>query len=250
MNRKKIIDWITYLANMLVALPIFGMISCAVFWLGYQGIFLHGNPPVWAQLCVPLMIDLMLIVLWGRYQYRIMILKKPRPPHETRRNLLILAGCIVIAFLLIFGLACYHKAERMKQAGKLLRSKQKNTEQHDSIDIKKILLHNNDFIKKNISCIEVLYCKKSSLRDNSGWNVILKINTADIDFSKLTLLDSESKIIFINWLRQTDFFAKNTSFLPPGPAKLYRPSETDEIGFPAVFCKNQKSFVFLYNSKL
>ena len=133
MNRKKIIDWITYLANMLVALPIFGLISCAVFWLGYQGIFLHGNPPVWTQWCFPIMIDLMLTVLWGRYQYSILILKKPRPPHETRRNLLILAGCIVIAFLLIFGLACYLKAERMKQAGLKMHSKQKNTEPQEKV---------------------------------------------------------------------------------------------------------------------
>jgi len=133
MNRKKIIDWITYLANMLVALPIFGMISCAVFWLGYQSIFLHGNPPVWAQWCFPIMIDLMLTVLWGRYQYSILILKKPRPPHETRRNLLILAGCIVIAFLLIFGLACYLKAERMEQAGLKMHSKQKNTEPQEKV---------------------------------------------------------------------------------------------------------------------
>ena len=79
------------------------------------------------------MIDLMLTVLWGRYQYSILILKKPRPPHETRRNLLILAGCIVIAFLLIFGLACYLKAERMKQAGLKMHSKQKNTEPQEKV---------------------------------------------------------------------------------------------------------------------
>ena len=127
MNRQKIIDWITYLANMLVALPIFGMIGCAVFWLVYQAVFPCSNPPVWAQWCFPLMIDWMLTVLWGRYQYCILIQKKPRPPHETKRNLLILAGCIVIAFLLSFGLAGYLKAERMKQAGQVLRSKQKNT---------------------------------------------------------------------------------------------------------------------------
>ena len=132
MNRKKIIDWITYLANMLVALPIFGLISCAVFWLGYQSIFLHGDPPVWSQLCVPLMIDLMPTVLWGRYQYSILILKKPRPPHETRRNLLILAGCAAAAFLLIFGLACYLKAERMEKVRKKMQEieqKQKIQEQ-------------------------------------------------------------------------------------------------------------------------
>ena len=128
MNTRKLIQWVTYAVNMLVSLPVFGLISCAVFWLAYQGLFPRTNPPVWAQWCFPIMIDLMLTVLWGRYQYSILILKNPRPPHETRRNLLILAGCIVIAFLLTFGLACYLKAERMKQAGQTLRSKQKNTE--------------------------------------------------------------------------------------------------------------------------
>ena len=129
MIRKKLIDWITYVLNMLVALPVFGIIGCMVFGITYAGISPPStDPPIWAQWCFPLLIDLVLTVLWGRYQYRILILKTPRPPHETRRNLLILAGCIVIAFLLIFGLACYLKAERMKQAGQVLRSKQKNTE--------------------------------------------------------------------------------------------------------------------------
>ena len=132
MNRKKIIDWITYVLNMLVALPVFGLISCAVFWLAYQGLFPRTNPPVWAQLCVPLMIDLVLITLWGRYQYRILILKTPRQPHETRRNLLILAGCVAAAILLIFGFACYLKAERMEKVRKKIQEieqKQKKQEQ-------------------------------------------------------------------------------------------------------------------------
>jgi len=132
MIRKKLIDWITYVLNMLVALPVFGLISCAVFWLAYQGIFPCTNPPIWAQWSFPLLLDLVLITLWGRYQYRIIILKTPRPPHETRRNLLILAGCAAAAFLLIFGLACYLKAERMEKVRKKMQEieqKQKIQEQ-------------------------------------------------------------------------------------------------------------------------
>ena len=35
MDRKKALDWITYIANMLVALPFIGMGSCfVVFWSG------------------------------------------------------------------------------------------------------------------------------------------------------------------------------------------------------------------------
>jgi len=113
---KKIIDWITYGANMLVAIPVFGLISGVVFGLAYQLLYPHNNPPEWAQWSLPSLLDLVLITLWGRYQYRVLILKTPRPPHETRRNLLILAGCVTIGFLLIFWLACYLKAERMEKA--------------------------------------------------------------------------------------------------------------------------------------
>ncbi|MBO4632453.1 MAG: hypothetical protein J5858_11075 [Lentisphaeria bacterium] len=121
MNWKKLVDWITYVLNILAALPVFGLISCAVFWLTYQGIFPYTNPPEWAQLSFPLLLNLVLITLWGRHQYRIVILKTPRPPHETRRNLLILAGCVAVAFLLIFSLVCYRKAERMEKAQKKIQ---------------------------------------------------------------------------------------------------------------------------------
>ena len=114
-------------------------------------------------------------------------------------------------------------------------------------EIKNILLHNN-LVKNNISHIEVLYCKKGASRDDSGWNIILRIKTSDIDFSRLTLLDIESKNIFMEWFKQTDFFAKNTSFIPSETSKLYRPSKTDGIGFPAIFCENQKSIIFMYNT--
>ena len=35
MIRGKLIDWITYVLNMLAALPVFGLISCAIFWFAY-----------------------------------------------------------------------------------------------------------------------------------------------------------------------------------------------------------------------
>jgi len=122
MNARKIVDWITYAVNMLVALPVFGIIGCMVFGITYAGISPPStDPPIWAQWCFPLLIDLVLTVLWGRYQYRILILKTPRPPHETRRNLLILAGVIAAAFLLAFGFACYIRAERMEKAQKTIQ---------------------------------------------------------------------------------------------------------------------------------
>lgn len=125
MTRKKLIDWITYGINLLVALPVFGLISCGIFWIIYQVIFPHTNPPDWARWSFPLLFALILIALWSRYQYRVLILKTPRPPHETRRSLLILAGCVTIAFLLILGLARCLERERMEKAKKKIQEIEK-----------------------------------------------------------------------------------------------------------------------------
>ena len=114
MNRKKILDWITYLVNILVALPVFGLIGCGVFGLAYAVAFPCRNPPTWAAWFFPIALDLLLTGLWGWYQYRLIFRQTPRPPNETRRTLLILAVSVTIAFALSFGLACWIKAKRIK----------------------------------------------------------------------------------------------------------------------------------------
>ena len=121
MNRRKIIDWITYILNMLVALPIFGLISCAVFWFCFQIAFPRTNPPEWAEWFFPIILELFLIVLWGRHQYRVLVLKVPRPPQETRRSLLFLAGFVTMVFLLFFSMRIWIKAERSEKALEQLR---------------------------------------------------------------------------------------------------------------------------------
>ena len=117
MNRKKTLDRITYFVNILVALPVFGLIGCGVFGLVYAIAVPCRNPPTWAAWFFPIALDLLLTGLWGWYQYRLIFLRTPRPPHETRRTLVILAVvCVAIAFVLFFGLACRLKAERMSEA--------------------------------------------------------------------------------------------------------------------------------------
>lgn len=116
MDRKKTLDRITYLVNILIALPVFGLIGCGVFGLVYAIAFPCRNPPEWAAWFFPIALDLLLTGLWGWYQYRLIFLQTPRPPHETRRTLVILAVCVAIAFALIFGLAYRIRTERMKEA--------------------------------------------------------------------------------------------------------------------------------------
>lgn len=121
MNRGKIIDWITFILNVLVALPVFGLISLTFFSIFYLLAFPGANPPEWAKWFFPTVLELFLIVLWGRYQYRLLVLKVPRPPHETRLTLLFLAGFVAVMFLLFFSMVIWNKAERTDKALEKLR---------------------------------------------------------------------------------------------------------------------------------
>ena len=85
MNWKKTVDWITYELNMLVALPVFGLISFGIFELAFYIMFPRADVSGWSWIPA-VILDIILIILWGKYQYRILVLKIPRPPNETIRN--------------------------------------------------------------------------------------------------------------------------------------------------------------------
>lgn len=125
MNWKKTVDWITFILNMLVALPFFGLISCGIFELAFYIMFPRTDVSGWSWIPA-VILDIILIILWGKYQYRILVLKIPRPPNETIRTLLILAGFIAAVILLIlFGRLWAERMERDQE----FEQKQKIQEQ-------------------------------------------------------------------------------------------------------------------------
>ena len=101
MDWKKKLDWITYIVNMLAALPFLGLISAIA-----SGLFLDaincGVRPEWDFWVCFFWIFLILTVLWGRYQYRLLILKNPRHPRVTWKSLLFLGGFVLVVTLLPF----------------------------------------------------------------------------------------------------------------------------------------------------
>ena len=119
----------------------------------------------------------------------------------------------------------------------------------DTNNIRKILLRNG-IAKSSITYMKILYCSKKTSRSECGWNIILEIEPADAEFSKLTLLDAEAGKLFIDWLKTEEEFSKNLSLPPSKSIKVYRPKGTEGIGFPVLLCNDQKCIVLLYNLKL
>ena len=118
----------------------------------------------------------------------------------------------------------------------------------DTNNVRKILLRSG-IVKSSITYIKILYQSKKTSRSECGWNIILEITPADVEFSKLTLLDAEAGKLFIEWLKTEEEFLKNLSLTHLKSIKVYRPRGTDGIGFPALLCNDQKCIVLLYNSK-
>ena len=129
MNWKKTVDWITFILNVLVALPFIGLISGGIFELAFYIMFPHTDVSGWSWIPA-VILDIILIILWGKYQYRILVLKIPRPPNETIKSLLFLVGFIAAVILLIFGRLWAERMERNKefeQKQKILEQQQKET---------------------------------------------------------------------------------------------------------------------------
>ena len=142
MDRKKTLDWITWIVNMLVALPFLGLISCAIVWLIALAAFRPAVvPPEWDNVIYSLafVLDLVLITLWGRYQYCVLVLKNVRLTSKRGwKSLCILAGVVILAFLLLFVLPAYLKSRQYAKYNEALRrhreSRDKQAEPAESPD--------------------------------------------------------------------------------------------------------------------
>ena len=97
-NRR---DRIVWFLNMVIAVPFFFLLGRVIFFLGYNIALPRSNPPFWALCLFPTAFSLALWGLWCRYQYRLLIRKIPRPPHETLRTLLLFAGCAIAAVAIV-----------------------------------------------------------------------------------------------------------------------------------------------------
>ena len=140
MDRKKTLDWITWIVNMLVALPFMGLLSCFVVWLVLAvldvcSLYINLPHKIW----IVVVLGIFLTVIWGQYQYDILIRKNVRLTSKRGwKSLCILAGVVILAFLLLFGIPAYLKSRQFAKYNEALRrhreSRDKQTEQIESPD--------------------------------------------------------------------------------------------------------------------
>ena len=92
MNKRTITEWITFAANILVALP-FAVLLALIFFSFLQ---FHSLRLDWIVYCLT---ATLLLYIWGEYQYSILIGKDSGLPRSIGRSLLILAGCGILVCL-------------------------------------------------------------------------------------------------------------------------------------------------------
>ncbi|MBO4290293.1 MAG: hypothetical protein J5898_00135 [Lachnospiraceae bacterium] len=140
MDRKKTLDWITWIVNMLVALPFMGLLSCFVVWLVLAvldvcSLYINLPHKIW----IVVVLGIFLTVIWGQYQYDILIRKNVRLTSKRGwKSLCILAGVVILAFLLLVGIPAYLKSRQCAKYNEALRrhreSRDKQAEQIESPD--------------------------------------------------------------------------------------------------------------------
>ncbi|MBO4513800.1 MAG: hypothetical protein J5746_13665 [Victivallales bacterium] len=97
--KSRIIDWITYILNILLIIPFIGIVAAWVVGLVYFGLFRAAPTENASFTYVAGALALGLTVLWGIYQYRMIILKQPKPKGESR-VLWIALGIFLLCILL------------------------------------------------------------------------------------------------------------------------------------------------------
>ena len=113
MDKKRIIDWVTFILNLLVALPFIGLVT--VFFVSFVFLPTTTNCPVWVTFALGAVVHGLLSTLWVRYLYRLIILKhgrtqptaentadSPAPQREKIRLLLVFLACVIGVFLVCF----------------------------------------------------------------------------------------------------------------------------------------------------
>ena len=125
MDRKKALDWITYIANMLVALLFMGLISCGILWLvmAILDVCRPGINPERAQVMwFIVVLWIFLSVLWGYYQYGILIRGNIRMKAKGGwKSPFILAVVMLIAILLLIVLPAYLWSKQYEKINEELR---------------------------------------------------------------------------------------------------------------------------------
>ena len=106
--KSRIIDWITYILNILLIIPCFGIVIAGIVGLICHVFF--KSSPMDNQYCLYIAGALALgpAVAWGKYQYRIVILKQSGHKGDSKICWMVLGVFILCIFFVILGIATWH----------------------------------------------------------------------------------------------------------------------------------------------
>ena len=103
--KSRIIDWITYILNILLIIPISGIGAAWMVGLVYFGLFGAGSTENASFVYVTGALALGLTVLWSIYQYRIIILKQPKSKGEGKIGWIALGIFLLCILLGLWGIS-------------------------------------------------------------------------------------------------------------------------------------------------
>ena len=118
--KSRIIDWITYILNILLIIPFIGIGAAWMVGLVYFGLFRAAPTENASFAYVAGTLALALTVLWGIYQYRMIILKQPKSKDESKLILIALGIFLICILLGLWGISrtrtTFHINEETYQA--------------------------------------------------------------------------------------------------------------------------------------
>ena len=103
--KSRIIDWVTYILNILLIIPVSGIGATWMVGLVYFGLFGAGSTENASFAYIAGTLALALTVLWSIYQYRIIILKQPKSKDESRLCLIALGIFLICILLGLWGIS-------------------------------------------------------------------------------------------------------------------------------------------------
>ena len=101
--KGRILDWITYILNILLIIPVCAIASAWMVGLLYFGVFRTTENASFVYVAGTL--ALVLTVSWSIYQYRIIILKQPRPKDKSKLLWTILGVFLLCILLGLWGIS-------------------------------------------------------------------------------------------------------------------------------------------------
>lgn len=119
----------------------------------------------------------------------------------------------------------------------------------DIANVKKDLADSNIVVDDKAD-VSLIFSRKNSPRDESGWILILETKPTSLKISNLYRLDDDVAALFLDWLMGEKNFSMLHPLLKDKTVKIYRPHKKDKMGFPCIIQAKEKCFIIFDQYKI